>query len=83
MKTYVQINDVLQLMPVVDAAIIGPDHSLGIHEPVLVLRTYHASKPMTKMIAKRKKAVRKGRAAILANKFVRRMDAIPIERGEL
>ncbi len=83
MKTYVQTNDVMQLMPVVDAVVVGPDPALGIHEPVLVLRTYKPAQAGKRLVKARKRSSVRGRAAVMANKFARSLDELPIARGEL
>lgn len=83
MKTYVQTNDHMPLMPVVDAVVVGPDPSLGLHEPALVLRTYKQAHAGSKLVKARRRSSDRGRSAIMANKFAKRMDGMPIERGEL
>ncbi len=73
MKTYIQINDVMQLMPVMDAVVVGPDPALGLHEPALVLRTYKQVHAGSKLVKARRRSSVRGRSAIMANKFAKQI----------
>lgn len=83
MKTYIQCNDNMPLMPVLDAVIMKKDPTIGLDEPALVLRTYVQDRPIKKLVKARRRSSERGRGSIMANKFAKRMDAMPIERGGL
>lgn len=83
MKTYIQCNDNMPLMPVLDAVIMKKDPTIGLHEPVLVLRTYVQDRPIKKLVKARRRSSVRGRGSIMANKFVRSLEELPVERGEL
>lgn len=76
MKTYIQCNDNMPLMPVVDAVIMKKDPTIGLHEPVLVLRTYVQDRPTKKLVKARRRSSVRGRGSIMANKFAKQFEML-------